>query len=244
MWFWKRASGRRLNLRRLGHSDVCRSLSDFSAAVPDSSFGPLRQVDAGLAERRLRRRRPGRGPGRSFCCTAGRTTSTVTSTYAPVLAEAGYRVIVPYLRGFGTTRFLSDETFRNGEQAVLAVDVIALMDALEIEQRDRRRLRLGRANGRHRRRALAGALHRARLGERLPDRQPRGKPKAAAAEGGAGVVVPVLLRHRARPRRLRQEPARVRQADLADRLAEVGASTTPRSTAAPRPSTIPITSTS
>ena len=51
----------------------------------------------------------------------------------PGLAEAGYRVIVPYLRGFGTTRFLSDETFRNGEQAVLAVDVIALMDALEIE---------------------------------------------------------------------------------------------------------------
>jgi pimeloyl-ACP methyl ester carboxylesterase len=49
------------------------------------------------------------------------------------LAEAGYRVIVPYLRGFGTTRFLSDETFRNGEQAVLAVDVIALLDALEIE---------------------------------------------------------------------------------------------------------------
>jgi len=48
------------------------------------------------------------------------------------LAEAGYRVIVPYLRGFGTTRFLSDETFRNGEQAVLAVDVIALMDALEL----------------------------------------------------------------------------------------------------------------
>jgi pimeloyl-ACP methyl ester carboxylesterase len=48
------------------------------------------------------------------------------------LAEAGYRAIVPYLRGFGTTRFLSDETVRNGEQAVLAVDVIALMDALEI----------------------------------------------------------------------------------------------------------------
>ena len=43
-------------------------------------------------------------------------------------------MIVPYLRGFGTTRFLSDETFRNGEQAVLAVDVIALMDALEIER--------------------------------------------------------------------------------------------------------------
>src|SRR5215211_8976303 len=52
----------------------------------------------------------------------------------PLLAAAGYRVVVPYLRGFGTTRFLSDERFRNGEQAALAVDVIALMDALEIER--------------------------------------------------------------------------------------------------------------
>ena len=51
----------------------------------------------------------------------------------PVLAAAGYRVIVPYLRGFGTTRFLSGETFRNGEQGALALDVIALLDALEIE---------------------------------------------------------------------------------------------------------------
>jgi pimeloyl-ACP methyl ester carboxylesterase len=51
----------------------------------------------------------------------------------PVLTAAGYRMIVPYLRGFGTTRFRSDETFRNGEQAALALDAIALMDALEIE---------------------------------------------------------------------------------------------------------------
>jgi pimeloyl-ACP methyl ester carboxylesterase len=52
---------------------------------------------------------------------------------APLLAASGCRAIVPYLRGFGTTRFLSDETFRNGQQAALAVDVIALMDALKIE---------------------------------------------------------------------------------------------------------------
>jgi pimeloyl-ACP methyl ester carboxylesterase len=52
----------------------------------------------------------------------------------PLLTGAGNRVIVPHLRGFGTTRFLSDETFRNGEQAALAVDVISLMDALEIEK--------------------------------------------------------------------------------------------------------------
>jgi pimeloyl-ACP methyl ester carboxylesterase len=52
----------------------------------------------------------------------------------PWLTAAGYRVIVPYLRGFGTTRFLSDETPRNGQQSVLAVDVINLMDALKIEK--------------------------------------------------------------------------------------------------------------
>jgi pimeloyl-ACP methyl ester carboxylesterase len=51
----------------------------------------------------------------------------------PLLTAAGCRVIVPHLRGYGTTRFLSDETVRNGEQAALAVDAVALMDALEIE---------------------------------------------------------------------------------------------------------------
>ena len=58
-------------------------------------------------------------------------------TYAeasPLLVGAGYRVIVPYLRGYGTTRFLSDETFRNGQQSVLAVDTVALMDALRIKK--------------------------------------------------------------------------------------------------------------
>jgi pimeloyl-ACP methyl ester carboxylesterase len=52
----------------------------------------------------------------------------------PLLAQAGYRVIVPYLRGYGATRFLSNETARNGQQSVLAVDTIALMDALNIKK--------------------------------------------------------------------------------------------------------------
>jgi pimeloyl-ACP methyl ester carboxylesterase len=52
----------------------------------------------------------------------------------PLLTTAGYRVIVPYLRGFGSTRFRSDETFRNGEQGALALDTIALLDALGIER--------------------------------------------------------------------------------------------------------------
>jgi pimeloyl-ACP methyl ester carboxylesterase len=53
---------------------------------------------------------------------------------APLLASAGYRVIVPYLRGYGTTRFRSEATFRNGQQSVLAVDAVALMDALGIDR--------------------------------------------------------------------------------------------------------------
>jgi pimeloyl-ACP methyl ester carboxylesterase len=52
----------------------------------------------------------------------------------PMLVTAGYRVIVPHLRGFGTTRFLSPDTVRNGQQSALALDVVALMDALGIEK--------------------------------------------------------------------------------------------------------------
>jgi pimeloyl-ACP methyl ester carboxylesterase len=52
----------------------------------------------------------------------------------PMLAAAGYRVIVPYLRGYGSTRFLSADTPRNGQQSVVAVDIIALMDALKIDK--------------------------------------------------------------------------------------------------------------
>lgn len=52
---------------------------------------------------------------------------------APALASAGYRAIVPYARGYGTTRFISDRTPRNGEQAALAVDTVAMMDALGIK---------------------------------------------------------------------------------------------------------------
>jgi len=53
---------------------------------------------------------------------------------APLLASTGYRVIVPYVRGYGTTRFLSSDTFRNGQPSALASDMIAFMDALKIEK--------------------------------------------------------------------------------------------------------------
>lgn len=53
---------------------------------------------------------------------------------APALAAAGYRVIVPHLRGYGTTRFLGRDAFRNGQQAAVALDIVALMDALHLER--------------------------------------------------------------------------------------------------------------
>ncbi|HEY2676211.1 MAG TPA: alpha/beta hydrolase [Steroidobacteraceae bacterium] len=53
---------------------------------------------------------------------------------APLLASKGYRVIVPYLRGYGTTRFIASDTFRNAQQSAVALDIITLMDALKIEK--------------------------------------------------------------------------------------------------------------
>ena len=105
---------------------------DFSAAMPSSSFGPLRQIDAGLLNVGYVDIGPAEGPVVVLLHGWPYDIHSYIDV-CPGLTEVGYRVIVPYLRGFGTTRFLSDETFRNGEQAVLAVDVIALMDALEIE---------------------------------------------------------------------------------------------------------------
>ena len=98
---------------------------------PDPPFGTLKQVDAGLLS--VGYAEVGPADGRAVILLHGWPYDI--HSYAgvtPVLAAAGYRVIVPYLRGYGTTRFLSGATFRNGQQSVLGVDVIALMDALGI----------------------------------------------------------------------------------------------------------------
>ncbi len=75
---------------------------------------------------------------------------------APALAQKGYRVIVPYLRGYGTTRFLSASTPRNGQPAAMAADIVHLMDALNIRQADLAGFDWG-AHGGYRRRAVAAA---------------------------------------------------------------------------------------
>ena len=82
--------------------------------------------------------------------------------------------------------------------------------------------RLGRAHREHHGGALAGARQRHGLRERLSDRQSASRPNAAAAKGRAGMVVSILLRHRARPRRLRQVSPRIFKAHLAARFAQVG----------------------
>ena len=97
------------------------------------TVGPLRQVDAGLLN--VGYVDTGPADGRAAVLLHGWPYDIHSyAEVAPLLAAAGYRVVVPYLRGYGTTRFLSDATVRNGEQAALALDVIALLDALEIER--------------------------------------------------------------------------------------------------------------
>jgi pimeloyl-ACP methyl ester carboxylesterase len=100
--------------------------------VDTTAFGPLQQIDAGLLD--VGYVDIGPSDGQPVVLLHGWPYDIHSyAEVAPVLGAAGYRVVVPYLRGYGTTRFLSDDTIRNGQQSALAVDVIALMDALGIE---------------------------------------------------------------------------------------------------------------
>jgi pimeloyl-ACP methyl ester carboxylesterase len=104
-----------------------------SPTVSATGFGAVRQIDAGLLNVGYVDAGPADGPAAALLHGWPYDIHSYLEV-APLLAAEGYRVVVPYLRGFGTTRFLSEGTIRNGEQAVLARDVIALLDALEIER--------------------------------------------------------------------------------------------------------------
>jgi pimeloyl-ACP methyl ester carboxylesterase len=99
----------------------------------NGSFGALKQIDAGVLDVGYAEASPSDGPAVILLHGWPYDIHSYVDV-APLLAAAGYRVIVPHLRGYGSTRFLSPETFRNGQQSVTAVDIVALMDALEIEQ--------------------------------------------------------------------------------------------------------------
>jgi pimeloyl-ACP methyl ester carboxylesterase len=98
----------------------------------NSSFGPIKQIDAGLLN--VGYAEAGPTDGAPVLLLHGWPYDIHSFVdVAPLLASAGYRVIVPYLRGYGTTRFLSPDTFRNGQPSVVATDTLALMDALKID---------------------------------------------------------------------------------------------------------------
>jgi len=101
--------------------------------IAAGAFGPIKQIDAGVLN-----------VGYAESGPAGGTPVVLLHGWpydihsyeevAPLLASKGYRVIVPYLRGYGTTRFLSSETFRNAQQSAVALDIVKLMDALKIDK--------------------------------------------------------------------------------------------------------------
>jgi pimeloyl-ACP methyl ester carboxylesterase len=99
----------------------------------NTSFASLKQTDAGLLNVGYAEAGPSDGPAVLLLHGWPYDIHSYVDV-APLLASAGYRVIVPYLRGYGSTQFLSSDTIRNGQQSLVALDIIALMDALKIEK--------------------------------------------------------------------------------------------------------------
>jgi pimeloyl-ACP methyl ester carboxylesterase len=127
-----------ISLLELGLSGLAKAQSNgTSANTPGAtrvaSFDNLRQINAGTLSIGYAEAGPQNGP--VVILLHGWPYDIYSfAEVTPILAAAGYRVIVPYLRGYGSTRFLSTDTPRNGQQSVVAVDIIALMDALKIDK--------------------------------------------------------------------------------------------------------------
>jgi pimeloyl-ACP methyl ester carboxylesterase len=120
------------------------SLAAYAAEVPAAtiapitagsnvSFGPLKHVKAGLLDVAYAEVGPADGPVVILLHGWPYDIHSYTDV-APALAKQGYRVLIPYARGYGDTRFLSAKTVRNGQPAALASDLIDFMDALHIKQ--------------------------------------------------------------------------------------------------------------
>ncbi|MBN3762965.1 alpha/beta hydrolase [Burkholderia sp. Ac-20365] len=122
-----------LGLGNFAHAQGTKSAHGARKAAHHTSFDAIEQIDAGTLN--IGYVDTGPKDGQPVILLHGWPYDIYAFVdVAPILAAAGYRVIVPYLRGYGSTRFLSNETPRNGQQAVVAVDIIALMDALKIDQ--------------------------------------------------------------------------------------------------------------
>jgi pimeloyl-ACP methyl ester carboxylesterase len=98
-----------------------------------TGFGPLKQVETDVLSIGYVDAGPANGPPVVLLHGWPYDIHSYAEV-VPLLAASGHRVLVPYLRGYGATRFLSADTMRNGQQAALAVDTLAFMDALRIEK--------------------------------------------------------------------------------------------------------------
>src|SRR4051794_7413744 len=122
-----------MGVAQLGAVDTVQAQSSAASPAASASFASIKQIDAGLLNVGYAEAGPVQGePVVLLHGWPYDIHSFVEVT--PLLAAAGYRVIVPYLRGYGTTRFLSNDTFRNAQQSAVALDTIALMDALKIQR--------------------------------------------------------------------------------------------------------------
>jgi pimeloyl-ACP methyl ester carboxylesterase len=122
-------------LGMIGTSDAQTQPTKLPAIKPgtNTSFGPLEQIDAGVLNVGYAEAGPADGPVAVLLHGWPYDIHSFVDV-APLLASAGYRAIVPYLRGYGTTQFLSSDTLRNGQPLAVALDIIALMDALKIQK--------------------------------------------------------------------------------------------------------------
>ena len=107
--------------------------SRIEIPLANSSFGPVKQIQAGLLNVAYVEIGPVNGAPVVLLHGWPYDIHAFVDV-APLLGSKGYRVIVPYLRGYGSTRFLSNDTLRNGQPSALALDTIALLDALKIEK--------------------------------------------------------------------------------------------------------------
>jgi pimeloyl-ACP methyl ester carboxylesterase len=122
-------------LGMIGRAEAQQTEEKMTAIKPGThtSFAPLKQIDAGVLNIGYAEAGPTNGP--AVILLHGWPYDIYSFVdVTPAVAQAGYRVIVPYLRGYGSTRFLSSDTPRNGQQSVVAIDVIAMMDALKLEK--------------------------------------------------------------------------------------------------------------
>ena len=124
-----------IGLGQLPNAAFGAAPSRLPAIEPGShtSLGPLKTVDAGLVRIGYAELGPANGPVVILLHGWPYDIHSYADV-APLLADAGYRVIVPYLRGHGTTRLLANDTPRNGQPSAVASDTIAMMDALKIEK--------------------------------------------------------------------------------------------------------------